>query len=172
MGSIKLLRGFTAMAAGLCLMYNCQALAGDYQLSYVYDGDTVKIQHDGGSFKLRLSDIDAPERNQSYGLKSRRALIALCQKKNADQAKNSIRVTIAGTDKYQRTLGKLSCNGIDASLYQVAHGLAWQYKQYSSDPVLRQAEQTARRDRLGLWADKEPTPPWVWRHLQAPNRQN
>jgi len=48
-------------------------------VDYVYDGDTVKIKDGKDSYKLRITHIDAPERNQHYGKKSRRALIKLCQ---------------------------------------------------------------------------------------------
>jgi len=75
----------------------------------VYDGDTVKLRSNNSQdeFKLRLSDIDAPERNQSYGLKSRRALMKLCKGENI-----TVTARISGIDKYQRSLGKLECNGI------------------------------------------------------------
>jgi len=131
-------------------------------VSYVYDSDTVKLRSANGEFKLRLTDIDAPERNQEYGLKARRALIQLCQG-------NDILVTaqITGTDQYHRSLGKLQCNHIDASTYLAEHGWAWHYEQYSNDINLHNAALQARRQKLGLWASKNPVPPWVWRHNQT-----
>lgn len=130
----------------------------------MYDGDTVKLRPISSNdsqdeFKLRLIDIDAPERSQSYGLKSRRALMKLCKGKNI-----IVTAQISGTDKYQRSLGKLECNGIDASYYLAEHGLAWFYTQYSSDTTIENAEKNACRRMLGLWADEKPIAPWVWRH--------
>lgn len=139
----------------------CHADENSYKITYVYDGDTVKLSHADGEFKLRLADIDAPERNQSYGLKSRRALSKLCLGN-----KISLKVTISDTDKYMRTLGKLECNKIDASLYLVNQGLAWHYTQYSNDPALHDAELKARKQKRGLWATASPTPPWIWRRQQ------
>jgi len=117
-----------------------------YKVTYVYDGDTVRLRPIGSSkanndFKLRLTDIDAPEREQDYGLKSRRALIKLCQGGKRGQPgmqENDILVTteIVGIDKYRRPLGRLQCNHIDVSLYLAEHGLAWHYVQYSSDVEL------------------------------------
>lgn len=135
-----------------------------YTVTYVYDGDTVKLQPldsigSQDAFKLRLTDIDAPESNQAYGLKSRRALIELCYGKNIIAT-----VKISGTDKYNRTLGRLQCNTVDASLYLAERGLAWHYAQYSSDFEIYKAAKNARRLTLGLWADDNPIPPWVWRH--------
>ena len=163
------------------LIVNTSYAQNTYAVTYVYDGDTVKLRPMNtndrqGEFKLRLKDIDAPERNQPYGLKSRRALIKLCQgefpiSKNGvrwqpEQQRNDIIVTvqISGIDKYNRALGWLQCDHVDASLYLAERGLAWHYAQYSKDIEIEKAAQNARRLKLGLWANEQPTPPWVWRH--------
>ena len=126
------------------------------EITYFYDGDTVKISDKGHEYKLRLTDIDAPERTQEYGLKSRRALMQLC--KNA-----SVQVQLLGVDKYQRKLGKLECDNQDVSFYMVENGYAWFYHQYSSDSALELAEMGARDNKRGLWKAKQQTPPWIWR---------
>lgn len=125
-------------------------------IAYFYDGDTVKIEDGGQVFKLRITDIDAPERSQSYGQKSRRALMKLCQ--NA-----TISYQVTGLDKYQRRLGKLQCNQQDASLHMVQNGHAWFASRYSTDHTLLLAQQQAQQTRLGLWKAQNPTPPWKWR---------
>ncbi len=134
----------------------CSLPAFALEISYFYDGDTVKIIDGTKIYKLRITDIDAPERTQAYGLKSRRALMKLC--KNA-----SVQVQLLGTDKYQRKLGKLECNNQDASFYMLKNGYAWFYQQYSSDSALELAELEARNNKRGLWQNQHPTPPWVWR---------
>jgi len=126
------------------------------KIAKYYDGDTVRITDTGKDYKLRITNIDAPERNQPYGKKSRRALMQFC--KDAD-----IQVIITGTDKYERQLGKLYCNQEDISLLMVKNGHAWFYKQYSNDATLAYAEKTAKLKKLGLWENKRQTPPWVWR---------
>ena len=125
-------------------------------ITYFYDGDTVKIQQGLLEYKLRLTDIDAPERNQAYGKTSRRALATLC--KNAD-----VKVYLSGIDKYQRNLGKLSCNNQDASVFMINNGHAWFNRRYSMDYTLDLAEQSARTNKIGLWKRKNPTAPWQWR---------
>ncbi len=126
------------------------------EITCFYDGDTVKINDNGQEFKLRINDIDAPEKNQSYGKKSRRALMNLCEN-------GEFQASITGQDKYGRKLGKLVCHGEDASLYMVQNGYAWFYHQYSSDSALELAEMEARDNKRGLWKTKQQTPPWVWR---------
>lgn len=152
------------MPAALRLLLCCWLLvtsngfAADYTLVKVYDGDTVKLRHLGNELKLRLTGIDAPERNQAYGKKSRRALIKLCK-----QAKVRITANITGIDRYQRYLGRLHCNGIDASLYLTKKGLAWFNHKYSNDAAIALAHQQAKQQHIGLWRNKNPMPPWSWR---------
>jgi micrococcal nuclease len=131
------------------------------EITYFYDGDTVKIKDGSYEYKLRLTDIDAPERNQDYGLKSRRALMLFCKK--AD-----VKVYISGMDKYQRRLGKLHCNKTDASEFMVKNGHAWFNRRYSMDYMLALQEDESRKNKLGLWNAQQQTPPWVWRK----NRQH
>jgi micrococcal nuclease len=143
-----------ALGSAWILGFSAPILAAN--ITYFYDGDTVKIQEADQSYKLRITDIDAPERNQRYGKTARRALMQLCT--NAE-----LSVQITGMDKYLRKLGKLSCNHQDVSSYMIQEGHAWFNYRYSADFMLAQAEQNARTKRLGLWKNKRPTPPWTWR---------
>jgi len=130
--------------------------ASSAEITNFYDGDTVKIIDAGFEYKLRITDIDAPERNQAYGKKSRRALMQLC-------SGASVYVAISGTDKYGRKLGKLRCNNQDVSTYMIQNGHAWFYERYSMDVSLLYQQQQARTNKLGLWKSKKPMQPWVWR---------
>jgi endonuclease YncB( thermonuclease family) len=138
-----------------------------YTVSRVYDGDTVELKNANGKLKLRLTDIDAPERNQAYGQKARRALIELC--KGSDI---SINFELAGQDKYNRHLGKLQCNHTDASVYMGEQGYAWHNEKYSQNLAVKNAAARARRDRVGLWSSDNPLPPWVWRRLYGNSYQS
>jgi len=147
--------------ACLLLLSSTSSQAEDtYTISNVYDGDTVELKNADGRFKLRLTDIDAPERNQEHGQIARRALIKLC--KGSDI---SINVELAGKDKYNRYLGKLQCNQTDASLYMAGHGYAWHNEKYSDNLAVKNAAAIARRNGIGLWSAENPLPPWVWRRL-------
>lgn len=149
----------SALGAALVLALSfaaCSLPVLSAEITYFYDGDTVKIKDADREYKLRLIDIDAPERNQAYGLISRRALIQFC--KNAE-----VKVYISEQDKYQRSLGKLHCNKLDASEFMVKHGHACFNRKYSMDYMLTLLEDETRKNKLGLWEAKKPTPPWVWR---------
>lgn len=149
--------------ACLLLLSSTSSQAEDtYTVSRVYDGDTVELKNADGKLKLRLTDIDAPERNQAYGQIARRVLIKLCKGSNI-----SINIELAGKDKYNRYLGKLQCNQTDASLYLAEHGYAWYNEKYSDNLAIKNAAATARKDGIGLWSADNPLPPWVWRRLHG-----
>jgi len=52
---------------------------------------------------------------------------------------------------------------------QIDAGLAWWYRKYAHEQhpgdrvEYESAEDRAAADRIGLWQDKNPVPPWEWR---------
>jgi endonuclease YncB( thermonuclease family) len=106
--------------------------------------------------KIRLAGIDAPEKGLAYGTKARQAL--------ADKIfGQTIRVDWKKRDRYGRILGRVYLGDRDISLEMVQDGMAWHYKRYSKELALAEGEREARKAGRGLWADKEPVPPWEWR---------
>lgn len=122
----------------------------------VADGDTLTVLVQQHQVKVRLTEIDAPERGQPFAKRSRLSLAELCAGKVAQ-------VDWQHVDRYQRRLGRVYCSGIDANAEQVRRGMAWVFDQYVTDRSLYQLQQTAQRNRLGLWREAEPMPPWAWR---------
>lgn len=125
----------------------------------VTDGDTVQIQVEEGKapLKVRLDGIDAPERSQAFGEKSKYALSHLVYGKNVSLEKT-------GTDRYGRTLGIIKVDGVDANAKMIEYGWAWHYKEYNKEKRLADLETNARQLKRGLWLDEStPVPPWVFR---------
>ena len=122
----------------------------------VTDGDTITVLVEQRQVKVRLNGIDAPERRQPFGVKSREALAALVHEKD-------VRVETSGEDRYGRTLGTVFVGECNVNREMVRNGLAWHYKRYSKDEELAELEVKAREAKIGLWADKDPVPPWEWR---------
>jgi endonuclease YncB( thermonuclease family) len=130
------------------------------------DGDTVTVldasrtQH-----RVRLAGIDAPEKSQPFGNRARQHLADLVFRKQ-------VVVEWSKYDRYGRVVGKVLVKGRDAGLAQVAAGLAWHYRAYlreqkSEDQIsYAAAEEAARRQRLGLWREPMPTPPWDFRRAR------
>lgn len=129
----------------------------------IADGDTLtlldasRVQH-----KIRLSGIDAPERKQGFGRRSREHLASLTFGK-------MVEVDSTKQDRYGRTVGKVLVSGLDVNLAMVQAGMAWHYRQYEREQstsdrrLYASAEQGAREARIGLWREEHPIPPWEWR---------
>lgn len=140
-------------------------LLSSYLLSYeligkvvkVSDGDTITIlASDKIQYKIRLNDIDAPEKKQNFGNKS---------KDNLDKyiAGKTVTVKYDKTDKYKRILGTIYYQNKDINLQQVKDGYAWVYKKYSKNQEYYKAEKLAREKKIGLWSEKNPIEPSEFR---------
>ena len=122
------------------------------------DGDTITVLDAAHSQnKIRLHQIDAPEKKQDFGQRSKQSLSELVYRK-------SVKVDVADIDKYGRTVGKIWLGPIDINLEQVKRGMAWVYEKYAEEPAYFAAERTAKNARIGLWNKPSPTPPWIFRH--------
>jgi endonuclease YncB( thermonuclease family) len=123
----------------------------------IADGDTLTARcgtpESYGQVKVRLAAIDAPEKKQPFGQRSRQALTSLCFRQQA-------RLERADTDRYGRTVANVECAGQDAGTAQVRGGWAWVYRQYAKGRGdLVRLEDAARAGRAGLWADAAPVAP-------------
>lgn len=155
-----------AACALLLLALACNAATIEGRVVGVTDGDTVtvldadKVQH-----KVRLSGIDAPEKKQPFGQRSKESLSELVFSK-------TVAVETGKTDRYGREVGKVLVDGIDANLVQVQRGFAWHYKAYereqspSDRKVYADAEIEAKAAGCGVWLDAAPVPPWEYRRQQ------
>lgn len=131
----------------------------------VADGDTLTISVQGhDQVRVRLAEIDAPEKKQPFGQRSKQSLSNLCFGKDAIMQK--IR-----TDRYGRTIARVYCAKVDANAEQIRGGLAWAYRQYLQDQTLLDLENEARSAKRGLWIESSPVPPWEYRKLKRQNRK-
>ncbi len=139
----------------------------------VVDGDTVHvIDKAGKKFKVRLTGIDAPEKNQPYGLAATYKLTEILINKLVllkSKPNNGKPYTI---DRYKRVLAKIILDGRDINLLQVLRGYAWHFKRYqkqqspSDRELYSEAEIDAKKNELGLWEEKNPIAPWKWRKMK------
>lgn len=136
----------------------------------VSDGDTVKVLTEqtcnsgedcrGGKvqYRVRLAEIDAPEKKQPFGTKAKTALSDLL-------AGQVIKVEQVDRDRYGRLVANLYADGKWVNAEMIRSGDAWVYRQYAKTPALFKLEEEARDGKRGLWAlpESERTPPWEWR---------
>lgn len=123
----------------------------------VTDGDTIKIlTSEREQIKIRLYGIDAPEKKQPYGTAAKRYLADLI-------AGKTIQIEERGKDRYKRVLGIAYLGGRDVNEILVLNGYAWAFTKYSK--IYESQEWQARSKRLGLWRDKNPIKPEIWRKV-------
>jgi micrococcal nuclease len=140
------------------------ALALEGKVVGVIDGDTIdvldssKTQH-----RIRFDGIDAPERGQPFSSRAKSTLSDLVFGK-------TVRVDTEGTDKYDRTIGRVYVDGRDVGLAMLESGVAWHYTKYDQSKAYADGEKVARAARRGLWTDKNPIPPWEWRKMPKAER--
>ena len=159
----------------LCLLLAAVAPAWADTMSgiviVVIDGDTVLFKPDSpyktdahgtasrAFLKIRLANIDAPEKDQPYGEVATRALSALV----LDQR---VEVTTVAVDAYGRTIAQIQLSNVQVNTELVRRGLAWA-SSYRRNAELKAVQRDAQQAARGLWREAEPMPPWVWRREHA-----
>lgn len=150
----------------LCLITHI-AIAHAYELEGkvvgISDGDTITVLDSSNKqFKVRLKGIDAPEKKQPFGTKSKQSLSGMIYMKQVTIEWNKF-------DRFDRILGKVRLGETDINLEQIDRGMAWYYKKYQSDLNIDDrlryldAEERAKDLKKGLWVDQKPVAPWNYR---------
>jgi micrococcal nuclease len=123
----------------------------------ILDGDTLEVLFNGSAQRIRLADIDCPEKGQPFGQKAKLFTLSLSMGK-------TVEVKVRAVDRYGRSVADIILPNRDSLNAEILRaGLAWWYRDYSNDIRLGAMESEARKARRGLWADSNPIPPWVFR---------
>ena len=139
----------------LLLLLSSFAFAGQFKITRVYDGDTVKAQGHDIESTVRLVGIDAPETSkkkrepgQPYSQQAKKYLTSVVLNKSVD-------IKGYGLDRYNRILGVISHDGKNINLEMVKAGLAEVYRgkpprEFDTVPYL-EAEKRAKEAKTGMW---------------------
>lgn len=148
-------------ASSSVLADNCKVdrIDATATVAHVHDGDTVRLTNHQ---KVRLIGINTPELardqhpEQAFARQARQALIQLLRPFNN---RISIRYGQQRHDKYQRTLAHLYLpDGRNIQQLLISQGLATAFTTPPNNQLshcYRQAEQTAIKQGLGIWARPE-----------------
>jgi micrococcal nuclease len=133
---------------------------GSYQGEVVgiTDGDTLTILINEAPYKIRLAQIDTPEKLQPYGSKAKKVLSDLVFNK-------TISIKIETIDRYGRYVADIYFEGQHVNAEMVKLGAAWVYRKYVKDESLYDVENEAKAAKIGIWSlpKSEQVPPWEWR---------
>ncbi|THB72564.1 MAG: hypothetical protein D6B25_16530 [Desulfobulbaceae bacterium] len=148
---------FTCSASQVCAL---QAQRMTCEVSHVFDGDSFVGIIKGKQVNIRLYGIDAPEKQQSYARFARNSLKHLI-------AKREVLIRPIDYDRYGRIVAMVySGEGENINQKQIQKGAAWVHIYYCHEPICevwKELELQARQDGTGLFSDKSPVPPWVWK---------
>ena len=127
----------------------------------VADGDTIIVLTSSGERqKIRLYGVDCPESEQAGGKAAAKFTSSLVLFAN-------VKVQKMDTDRYDRTVAIVALDdGRILNEELVKNGHAWVYPAYCNTArcaYWQTLEAEAKADRIGLWRDKKPMPPWQWR---------
>jgi len=123
----------------------------------ISDGDTITIlTPDKTQLKVRLAEIDCPEKKQPFGTKAKEALSDKIFGKH-------VNVEWSKKDRYGRVIGKVYLHGRYINKEMIEEGWAWHYTEYSHSSEMAAAQDYSKSHKLGLWNDKHPIPPWEFR---------
>jgi len=127
------------------------------KVTRVVDGDTVAFKvHNGPVEKIRLADIDTPERDQPWGTEATTALRQWSMSKPA-------RIEVVDTDRYGRLVATLWVDDENINRRLVNEGHAWVYRKYLRDTSLIRLEARAISAKAGLWSSNNVIEPSEWR---------
>jgi endonuclease YncB( thermonuclease family) len=136
----------------------------------IIDGDTIKVLTAAKQqIRVRIAFIDAPEKGQAFGQRAKQAMSELVFGKDVELQVHSI-------DPYGRLVARVLVDGQDAGLELLKQGFCWVYEKYvvqariDIEASYRAAQAVAQSDKVGLWQDADPVPPWEWRerNVQRP----
>lgn len=124
----------------------------------IADGDTLTCLTDTRKqLKVRLNQIDAPERGQAFGSAARKKLSRWVHGQY-------VTLKTDGADKYGRTLAEVFSGGLNINKEMVKSGYAWAYRKYVRDTEYIRLEERARAASLGLWSEPNPIYPSEFRN--------
>ena len=133
----------------------------------VSDGDTITVLDDSKfQHNVRVAGIDAPERGQAFGERSKQNLSALVFEKRVEARCHK-------KDRYGREVCTVYVARRDVGLEQFRTGTAWHYKVYQHEQPTQERliypdeEEAAKAAKRGLWMDPKAMPPWEFRRTRG-----
>ncbi len=144
----------------LLLLMLSTAVKAEYLIARVVgvlDGDTIEVlDSNKNRYKVRLAQIDAPEKTQPFGSKAKEYLSHLIYRKE-------VILDWQQKDNYGRLLAIVHSDKKNINYEMVINGYAWAYERYVTDAIYKVGQHHAQARKVGLWEHPQPIAPWHWR---------
>nr|DAT25440.1 MAG TPA: nuclease-like protein [Caudoviricetes sp.] len=125
------------------------------EIPYFIDGKVIDIRNgseltvlsEGVVYHVVLSTITSPSINEKNGKEAKKSLQSICEYKNTN-------VVFFKKDKYNKIIGNVTCDDVNANIYQLMVGYAKvqdknsEYYEYSE---LNQYQNYAKYKKIGIW---------------------
>lgn len=131
----------------------------------ISDGDTFScLTPARETIRVRMAEIDTPEKDQPYGTRARQALSGYIFGKD-------VALQVQDRDRYGRTVARVEVGSTDVTAEMVRSGAAWVYRDYLKDRSLLNLEATAKHFKRGIWSlpPAQQQAPWEWRKQRRNN---
>jgi micrococcal nuclease len=140
------------------------ALAGQYKMVRVVDGDTIVVDYHGKHEKVRLLCVNTPESvhpDKKQNIPMGKVASRYTQKKLIGKFVDLEFEIKKLRGNYGRLLAYVFVDGRNLNLDLVRQGLSPYYTKYGRsqkyDAEFRAAEKQARKEKLNIWGDPELT---------------
>jgi micrococcal nuclease len=127
----------------------------------VTDGDSLTVKREEKSRVVHLKGVDCPELKQAYGREARQLASEWAWNQEV-QVKDEEAARDGGVSAVV-----MLQDGRNLNHEMVRSGLCWWERRYTQDESLPLLEAEAHAARRGLWAQREPIPPWEWRRMKV-----
>ncbi len=136
------------------------------KVTAITDGDTFKLlTKDSTLIKVRIANIDCPEKKQAFSTKAKHFTSEAIFGKN-------VKLEYLKKDRYGRFICNVIYNdSLNLSNELLKQGLAWHYVKYSKDSNLQKLEDNAKSNKIGLWQNINTIPPWEYRSNKKKHKQ-
>lgn len=117
------------------------------------------LTKDKAQVNVRLYGIDCPEKTQDFGTKAKQFTADIVFGKKVE-------IEPIDQDRYGRTVGMLTVDGVNVNEAILKAGYAWLYTRYCRKSFCsdwQKVQELAQAGQIGLWSDPNPTPPWEYR---------
>ena len=119
----------------------------------VSDGDSFMIKSYGKKIRVRIYGIDAPELKQRYGKEAKKYLEDLILGKKVE-------LKVLYEDRYKRKIARVYCDDREINLEMLRSGNVWFYEYHAkNEKEYRKVYEEAKKEKRGLWKDKNPENP-------------